>query len=69
MFGSKSRRIKELEELVRLSGDVIDKKNAEINKLLDARNTAYSMLEYRYNLLESLLKQVRINVTLPARRG
>lgn len=80
MFGAKSRRIKLLETINDNLTKYAERQYAEINQLADANKTAYRALEkrltdaindlqYRYNLLESLLKQVKINVTLPARRG
>jgi len=80
MFGKKSKRIIELEKINNNLVGLVDRKNNQIVKLEEANNTAYraletrateqiAVLQYRCDLLESLLKQVRINVTLPARRG
>lgn len=80
MFGAKSKRIKLLMQINDNLTEYVECQRTEINRITDATNTAYRALsdrasdeiadlQYRYNLLESLLKQVRINVTLPARRG
>lgn len=86
MFGAKSREIIRLgQELAETTGErnyhksIADSKvnewNARIAYLMsekDILSAQFQELSQRYTLLDSLLKQLRINVTLPvkvARQG
>jgi hypothetical protein len=72
MFGSKSRLIKKLDaeiEDLKMNGyKAADKFVAKIREESDRILQENRDLQYKCDILTSLLKQIRINVTLPARQ-
>lgn len=75
MFGKKAKRIKELEVSIgNLRHEVFSLRNygtkVQLENLTGQLSVSQKELQdlgYRYQLLESLMKNLRINVTLPKR--